>query len=57
MPRDLGHTYVMVNIPDYTLRVVRDALIARLAEWQAWLGANMTAVFDGQQGGVDANHP
>jgi murein L,D-transpeptidase YcbB/YkuD len=24
MPRDLGHTYVMVNIPDYTLRVVRD---------------------------------
>jgi predicted RNA-binding protein with PIN domain len=36
------------------LRVVRDALVARLAEWQAWLGANMTAVFDGQQGGVDA---
>ena len=24
MPRDLGQTYVMVNIPDYTLRVVRD---------------------------------
>jgi murein L,D-transpeptidase YcbB/YkuD len=24
VPRDLGHTYVMVNIPDYTLRVVRD---------------------------------
>ena len=24
MPRDLGRTYVMVNIPDYTLRVVRD---------------------------------
>jgi murein L,D-transpeptidase YcbB/YkuD len=24
MPRDLGHTYVMVNIPDFTLRVVRD---------------------------------
>ncbi len=24
IPRDLGRTYVMVNIPDYTLRVVRD---------------------------------
>ena len=24
MPRDLGKTYVMVNIPDYSLRVVRD---------------------------------
>jgi murein L,D-transpeptidase YcbB/YkuD len=24
MPRDLGHTYVMVNIPDFTLRVVRN---------------------------------
>ena len=24
MPRDLGQTYVMVNIPDFTLRVVRD---------------------------------
>jgi L,D-transpeptidase YcbB len=24
VPRDLGHTYVMVNIPDFTLRVVRD---------------------------------
>ena len=24
MPRDLGKTYVMVNIPDFTLRVVRD---------------------------------
>ena len=24
LPRDLGRTYVMVNIPDYTLRVVRD---------------------------------
>ncbi len=24
VPRDLGKTYVMVNIPDYTLRVVRD---------------------------------
>ena len=24
LPRDLGHTYVMVNVPDYTLKVVRD---------------------------------
>ena len=24
LPRDLGRAYVMVNIPDYTLRVVRD---------------------------------
>jgi murein L,D-transpeptidase YcbB/YkuD len=24
LPRDLGRTYVMVNIPDYTLKVVRD---------------------------------
>ncbi len=24
VPRDLGHTHVMVNIPDFTLRVVRD---------------------------------
>src|ERR1041385_7542561 len=24
VPRDLGKTYVMVNIPDYTLRVMRD---------------------------------
>lgn len=24
LPRDLGHTYVMVNIPDFTLKVVRD---------------------------------
>ena len=24
MPRDLGKTYVMVNIPDYSLRIVRD---------------------------------
>ncbi len=24
MPRDLGKAYVMVNIPDYTLKVVRD---------------------------------
>jgi murein L,D-transpeptidase YcbB/YkuD len=24
VPRDLGRTYVMVNIPDYTLRVMRD---------------------------------
>ncbi len=24
LPRDLGRTYVMINIPDYTLRVVRD---------------------------------
>ena len=24
LPRDLGRTYVMVNIPDYSLRVVRD---------------------------------
>ncbi len=25
MPRELGKTYVMVNIPDYTLKVVRDS--------------------------------
>jgi murein L,D-transpeptidase YcbB/YkuD len=25
MPRDLGKVYVMVNIPDYTLKVVRDS--------------------------------
>ena len=25
MPRDLGKTYVMVNIPDYSLRIVRDS--------------------------------
>jgi murein L,D-transpeptidase YcbB/YkuD len=25
LPRDLGKTYVMVNIPDYTLKVVRDS--------------------------------
>ena len=24
LPRDLGRTYVMVNVPDYTLRVVKD---------------------------------
>lgn len=24
LPRDLGRTYVMINIPDYTLRVVKD---------------------------------
>ena len=24
LPRDLGRTYVMVNIPDFTLKVVRD---------------------------------
>jgi murein L,D-transpeptidase YcbB/YkuD len=24
LPRDLGRTYVMVNVPDFTLRVVRD---------------------------------
>ena len=24
VPRDLGKTHVMVNIPDYTLRVMRD---------------------------------
>ena len=24
LPRDLGHTYVMVNIPDYSLKVVHD---------------------------------
>ena len=24
MPHDLGATYVMVNIPDYTLKVVKD---------------------------------
>jgi murein L,D-transpeptidase YcbB/YkuD len=24
MPRDLGNTYVMVNIPDYSLKIVRD---------------------------------
>jgi len=24
LPRDLGRTYVMINIPDYTLKVVRD---------------------------------
>ncbi len=24
LPRDLGKTYVMVNVPDYTLKVVRD---------------------------------
>jgi murein L,D-transpeptidase YcbB/YkuD len=30
LPRDLGKTYVMVNIPDYTLKVVRDnALVWR----------------------------
>jgi murein L,D-transpeptidase YcbB/YkuD len=28
LPRDLGHTYVMVNIPDYTLRVMdRGAMV------------------------------
>ena len=30
LPRDLGRTYVMVNIPDYTLKVVRD----RQAVWR-----------------------
>src|SRR5579883_3576728 len=24
LPRDLGHAYVMVNIPDFTLRVMKD---------------------------------
>ncbi len=28
LPRDLGRTYVMVNIPDFTLKVVRDNNIA-----------------------------
>ena len=28
LPRDLGRSYVMVNIPDYTLKVVRDNNIA-----------------------------
>lgn len=27
MPRDLGKTYVMVNIPDYTLKIVRDGAL------------------------------
>jgi murein L,D-transpeptidase YcbB/YkuD len=27
LPRDLGKTHVMVNIPDYTLRVVRDGAL------------------------------
>ncbi len=27
MPRDLGKVYVMVNIPDYTLKVVRDGAL------------------------------
>ena len=27
LPRDLGKAYVMVNIPDYTLRVVRDGAV------------------------------
>jgi murein L,D-transpeptidase YcbB/YkuD len=30
LPRDLGKTYVMVNIPDYTLKVVRDNKV----EWR-----------------------
>jgi murein L,D-transpeptidase YcbB/YkuD len=30
LPRDLGKTYVMVNIPDYTLKVVRDHKV----EWR-----------------------
>ncbi len=28
LPRDLGRNYVMVNIPDYTLKVVRDGSVA-----------------------------
>jgi murein L,D-transpeptidase YcbB/YkuD len=27
LPRDLGHAYVMLNIPDYTLRVIRDGAV------------------------------
>jgi murein L,D-transpeptidase YcbB/YkuD len=27
MPRDLGKTYVMVNIPDFTLKIVRDGAV------------------------------
>ena len=27
LPRDLGHAYVMVNIPDFTLRVVKDGAV------------------------------
>jgi murein L,D-transpeptidase YcbB/YkuD len=27
MPRDLGKTYVMVNIPDYSLKIVRDGAL------------------------------
>jgi murein L,D-transpeptidase YcbB/YkuD len=30
LPRDLGNAYVMVNIPDYTLKVVKDGAI----EWK-----------------------
>jgi predicted RNA-binding protein with PIN domain len=35
------------------IRRIREALVARLSEWQSWIGTRMTVVFDGQQGGRD----
>ena len=44
MPRDLGKTYVMVNIPDFTLRVMHDGK-------QVWT----TRIVDRQAGHADAD--
>ena len=35
------------------LRGVRENLIAKMSEWQSWVGVGLTLVFDGQEGGRD----
>jgi L,D-transpeptidase YcbB len=42
MPRELGTTYVMVNIPDYTLKVVRDDAIVWTTKIVAGKPTNQT---------------
>ena len=55
MPRDLGNTYVIVNLPDYTLRVIREGKQVWMTKIVVGKPATPTPIMSAQMKSITVN--
>ena len=55
MPRNLGNTYVMVNLPDYTLRVIREGKQVWMTKIVVGKSATPTPIMSAQMKSITIN--
>ena len=55
MPHDLGKTYVIVNLPDYTLRVIRDGKQVWMTKIVVGKPSTPTPLISGQMKSITVN--